>query len=148
MIGMSLVVSLAYVGLSVFKPRSAASLADLDRSNLILVRLACWLLAIGVALGAYWGDKAWGRWWGWDPKETWGLMTFLVYVAIYSLSIVLLIVGAAPPPARPVDGHAGAARLRGDGLHLVGRELPAGRAAQLRLSGGGLAFVDAAGARR
>ncbi len=88
-IGMSLVVSLAYVGLSAFAPQARGALADLDRSNLVLVQLACWLVGVGVALGAYWGDKAWGRWWGWDPKETWGLMTFLVYVAIVHLRFVL-----------------------------------------------------------
>ena len=89
MIGMSLVLSLAYVGVWAFKARPGVLLGDLDRSNLILVQLACWLLAVGVALGAYWGDKAWGRWWGWDPKETWGLMTFLVYLAIVHLRFVL-----------------------------------------------------------
>ncbi len=89
MIGMSLAVSLAYVALAGRGGRSGRVLAELDRSNLLLVRLACWLLAIGVALGAYWADRAWGRWWGWDPKETWGLMTFLVYLGIVHLRLVL-----------------------------------------------------------
>jgi len=89
MIGMSLAVSLAYVALAGRGRRSGRALAELDRSNVLLVRLACWLLAIGVVLGAYWADRAWGRWWGWDPKETWGLMTFLVYLAIVHLRLVL-----------------------------------------------------------
>ena len=37
------------------------------------------LLALGIALGAYWGNSAWGRYWGWDPKETSALVTWLVY---------------------------------------------------------------------
>ena len=37
------------------------------------------LLAAGIALGAYWGNIAWGRYWGWDPKETTALVTLLVY---------------------------------------------------------------------
>jgi cytochrome c-type biogenesis protein CcsB len=37
------------------------------------------LLAAGIALGAYWADHAWGRYWGWDPKETSALVTWLVY---------------------------------------------------------------------
>lgn len=37
------------------------------------------LLAAGVALGAYWGNIAWGRYWGWDPKETTALVTWLVF---------------------------------------------------------------------
>jgi cytochrome c-type biogenesis protein CcsB len=37
------------------------------------------VLALGVALGAYWADHAWGRYWGWDPKETSALVTWLIY---------------------------------------------------------------------
>ena len=37
------------------------------------------LLAVGIALGAYWGNSAWGRYWGWDPKETSALVTWLIY---------------------------------------------------------------------
>ena len=37
------------------------------------------LLAAGIALGAYWANSAWGRYWGWDPKETAALVTWLIY---------------------------------------------------------------------
>lgn len=37
------------------------------------------LLAAGIALGAYWANSAWGRYWGWDPKETSALVTWLIY---------------------------------------------------------------------
>ena len=37
------------------------------------------LLALGIALGAYWASTAWGRYWGWDPKETSSLVTWLAY---------------------------------------------------------------------
>jgi len=37
-------------------------------------------LTLGVALGAYWANSAWGRYWGWDPKETASLLTWLVLV--------------------------------------------------------------------
>jgi cytochrome c-type biogenesis protein CcsB len=37
------------------------------------------LLALGIALGAYWANSAWGRYWGWDPKETSALGTWLIY---------------------------------------------------------------------
>ncbi|MBI5869940.1 MAG: c-type cytochrome biogenesis protein CcsB [Actinobacteria bacterium] len=39
------------------------------------------LLTIGIITGAIWADQAWGRWWGWDPKETWSLITWLFYGA-------------------------------------------------------------------
>jgi cytochrome c-type biogenesis protein CcsB len=37
------------------------------------------LLALGIALGAYWANSAWGRYWDWDPKETSSLVTWLIY---------------------------------------------------------------------
>ncbi len=38
------------------------------------------LLAAGVILGGVWASTSWGRFWGWDPKETWSLITFLIYI--------------------------------------------------------------------
>jgi len=97
-IGMSVLVSLAYLSIAAVRrrapdaPRSAGPdltarpagglLPELDRYNLVLLQLACWLVGIGNILGAYWADRAWGRWWGWDAKETWGLMTFVVYLGV------------------------------------------------------------------
>lgn len=40
------------------------------------------MLAAGIILGGVWADYSWGRFWGWDPKETWSLIVLLVYVAI------------------------------------------------------------------
>jgi len=39
------------------------------------------LLAVGIVLGAYWANSAWGRYWGWDPKETSILISWLIYAA-------------------------------------------------------------------
>jgi len=38
------------------------------------------LIAAGTLLGGWWADQAWGRFWGWDPKEVWALVILLVYV--------------------------------------------------------------------
>lgn len=38
-------------------------------------------LGTGLCLGAIWADSAWGTWWGWDPKESWALVTFLTIAA-------------------------------------------------------------------
>ena len=46
------------------------------------IQITVLLLAAGTILGALWADKAWGRFWGWDPKEVWALVSLLVYVAI------------------------------------------------------------------
>ena len=40
------------------------------------------LLAAGIILGGIWADYSWGRFWGWDPKETWSLIVLLIYMAI------------------------------------------------------------------
>jgi cytochrome c-type biogenesis protein CcsB len=39
-------------------------------------------LTLGIITGAVWAHYAWGRYWGWDPKETWSLITWLVYAAM------------------------------------------------------------------
>jgi cytochrome c-type biogenesis protein CcsB len=39
-------------------------------------------LSLGILTGAIWAQKAWGRYWGWDPKETWALITWLWYLLI------------------------------------------------------------------
>ena len=38
------------------------------------------LVAAGTFLGGWWADVSWGRFWGWDPKEVWALITLLVYL--------------------------------------------------------------------
>ena len=42
---------------------------------------AVFLLTAGIFIGAVWANVSWGRYWGWDPKETWALITLLVYAA-------------------------------------------------------------------
>jgi ABC-type transport system involved in cytochrome c biogenesis permease subunit len=45
-----------------------------------LVSLSFPLLTIGLLLGAWWGKKAWGDYWQWDPKELWSLATWLIFL--------------------------------------------------------------------
>ena len=44
-----------------------------------MLRPAVFLLAAGIFIGAVWANMSWGRYWGWDPKEVWALITMLVY---------------------------------------------------------------------
>lgn len=39
-------------------------------------------LSIGIITGAVWANQAWGRYWGWDPKETWSFITWLIYATL------------------------------------------------------------------
>ncbi len=48
----------------------------------LLVDLGLPLLTLGMILGAVWAKQAWGHYWAWDPKETWALATWVVYVGI------------------------------------------------------------------
>lgn len=61
------------------------------------------LLAAGVILGGVWADYSWGRFWGWDPKETWSLIVLLIYIAILHGKYTTWI-----PPHRFVPMVAGA----------------------------------------
>ena len=45
----------------------------------IILYPAIFLLAIGIFIGAVWANVSWGRYWGWDPKEVWALITMLLY---------------------------------------------------------------------
>jgi hypothetical protein len=49
--------------------------------SLLLLYPAVFLLAAGIFIGAVWANVSWGRYWGWDPKEVWALITLLVYAA-------------------------------------------------------------------
>ena len=46
------------------------------------------LMCIGIFLGAVWANESWGRYWGWDPKETWALITMMVYVGVLHMRFI------------------------------------------------------------
>ena len=52
----------------------------------LLIGLA--LMTIGTFLGAVWANESWGRYWGWDPKETWALITVVVYSIVTHVHLV------------------------------------------------------------
>jgi cytochrome c-type biogenesis protein CcsB len=54
--------------------------ASLDRATYRAVRFAFPFLTLVNVTGAVWAYSAWGRYWGWDPKETWALITWMIYV--------------------------------------------------------------------
>ena len=49
----------------------------------ILLYPALFCLTAGIFIGAVWANMSWGRYWSWDPKETWALITMLVYAALF-----------------------------------------------------------------
>ena len=65
------------------RPRPALPpLSQLDRLLYRATVLGFLLLTLGILTGAVWAESAWGRYWSWDPKETWSLITWLVYATL------------------------------------------------------------------
>ena len=63
-------------------------IAELQRISTLILYPALFLLTAGIFIGAVWANVSWGRYWGWDPKEVWALITMLVYSAtLHSSSI-------------------------------------------------------------
>ncbi len=62
---------------------------QLTRLNRRLLWPAVVLLAAGIVLGSVWAKTAWGAYWSWDPKETWALITFIVYL----LPLIVVVAG-------------------------------------------------------
>lgn len=62
-------------------------LDDLDNLIFRIILFGWPALALGLVLGTQWANQVWGRYWGWDPKETWALITVLVYSAYLYLRL-------------------------------------------------------------
>jgi cytochrome c-type biogenesis protein CcsB len=83
-------VEIAYVGLSSLLPvrllqkyrMDPEGAARFHRAAHQLVLFGFPLLTFGIVSGAAWAEQAWGRYWSWDPKETWSLITWTAY-ALY-----------------------------------------------------------------
>lgn len=54
-----------------------------------LVQLGWPILTLGITLGGVWADTAWGRFWGWDPKETWAFITWVTYTVYLHMRMVM-----------------------------------------------------------
>jgi len=97
-LGLGALVALLSLGLRAFAPASASArlrmaLAELYSDTTRLLRLGFVLLTIGTMFGAVWANASWGRYWGWDAKETWTLITILTYTVILHLRQVPKLAG-------------------------------------------------------
>ena len=64
------------------------NIVEATRINEMSMILGLSLLTIGNFLGGVWANESWGRYWGWDPKETWALVSILLYAAIVHFRFV------------------------------------------------------------
>ena len=67
---------------------SAENLESLSQAIYRCLQIGVVLLAAGTILGGIWADYSWGRFWGWDPKETWALVALLGYLAVLHARLV------------------------------------------------------------
>jgi len=70
------------LGLYFFSPKREALFKSLSLFLYRALQVGTLFLAVGTALGGVWASYSWGRFWGWDPKETWALIALLGYLAI------------------------------------------------------------------
>ncbi|HZX93969.1 MAG TPA: cytochrome c biogenesis protein CcsA [Myxococcales bacterium] len=113
-----------------WRPRIEALLPDARRLEDVTYKtvIAAWpLLGVGIVMGGVWANEAWGRFWGWDPKETWALITWIVYAGYLHTRITLGWTGkrtaaiAVAAFAVVIFTFMGVnLGLTGDGLHSYG----------------------------
>jgi cytochrome c-type biogenesis protein CcsB len=70
------------------KMRIAETINNITVINHKTLIVGLYLLTIGTFLGAVWANESWGRYWGWDPKETWALISMLVYAIVIHARMV------------------------------------------------------------
>lgn len=70
------------LGLYFFRPDKAGLFKTLSLFLYRAVQVGTLFLAVGTLLGGVWASYSWGRFWGWDPKETWALIATLGYLAL------------------------------------------------------------------
>ena len=70
------------------KDKLKNKIKELTIINELSLTLGLILLTIGNFLGAMWANESWGRYWGWDPKETWALISIMVYAFVIHIRLI------------------------------------------------------------
>ena len=89
--GIGLLLGLTNLSLMSFAPKKplvALRIKELTIINNMSLLVGMALMCIGTFIGAVWANESWGRYWGWDPKETWALITIVVYAIVTHLHLI------------------------------------------------------------
>lgn len=70
------------------KKRMELNLKEITIINEMAITIGLVMLTIGNFLGGMWANESWGRYWGWDPKETWALISIMVYAFVLHMRLV------------------------------------------------------------
>jgi cytochrome c-type biogenesis protein CcsB len=92
-LALSAIIGLLCLLLFIFKPERPQkkwfnSLGELQMVSEMSMTIGLFLLTIGTFLGGVWANESWGRYWAWDPKETWALISILVYAVVLHLRLI------------------------------------------------------------
>jgi cytochrome c-type biogenesis protein CcsB len=130
LLAIALIASVSFLLITKFQSRMHLDLPEAKRLDDIIYRVITVgfpFLSVGIVLGAVWAHYSWGRYWGWDPKETWALITWFVY-AVYLHTRITLGWTGKPGAFIAVGGFAVVLfcymgvnlGLTGEGLHSYG----------------------------
>ena len=70
------------------KNKIKPKIKELSIINELSITIGLIMLTIGNFLGGMWANESWGRYWGWDPKETWALISIMVYAFVIHMRLV------------------------------------------------------------
>jgi cytochrome c-type biogenesis protein CcsB len=70
------------------KAKMKLNLKELTIINEMALTVGLVMLTIGNFLGGMWANESWGRYWGWDPKETWALISIMIYAFVVHMRLI------------------------------------------------------------
>ena len=70
------------------KEKMALNIKELTIINEMALTVGLVMLTIGNFLGGMWANESWGRYWGWDPKETWALISIMIYAFVIHMRLI------------------------------------------------------------
>jgi cytochrome c-type biogenesis protein CcsB len=70
------------------KSKMDLNIKELTTINELALTVGLVMLTIGNFLGGQWANESWGRYWGWDPKETWALISIMIYAFVIHMRLV------------------------------------------------------------
>nr|WP_247672646.1 cytochrome c biogenesis protein CcsA [Aquimarina sp. MMG016] len=71
------------------KPETENTVLTITNINQLTSTIGLYMLTIGTFLGGIWANESWGRYWGWDPKETWALISIIIYSFVLHIRIII-----------------------------------------------------------
>lgn len=92
-LGLACILGLVNLKLYLLQSEKSATLIKLNIQEITYISemtmtVGLYMLTIGTFLGGVWANESWGRYWGWDPKETWALVSVLVYAVILHFRMI------------------------------------------------------------